>query len=753
MTTTAAPRIDLLEAKTSIPLLRPGVVRREALVARLEATDATVISVVAPGGYGKTTVLAQWSVEDPRPFAWVTVDDRDNDPVLLLRYILAALEREGIIEPAPTSSRRRTAGALWSTLVPELCAALATSEAEFVIVLDDVHELAAPETHDLLDVVVRAIPHGSQLVLAGRSELTSAVARLRAAGALVEVGTADLALTPTEAAELLAAAGVGLDDEATRGLIRHTEGWAAGLYLAALAWRADGSAPASDPSDIDRFVDDYLRAEHLSTISRKELAFLTRSSVLDRMSADICDAVLERRDSGRMLESIERANLFLVPLDRERRWYRYHEIFRAALQKELERTNPGASLELRRLAAAWCEEQELREDAMAYAIASGDLECMARQFLTLGFQLYRTGRVATLEGWLNHFDDAERLQRFPMVAVIGALVHALRGRPFQSERWLDAAERADDVGPLPDGSARVGAWRATVEAMTCRHGVERMREDAALALSELGPLSPFRQPAMLALANALLLSGDVAGADRQLEQAHDDAETVGATFVGVTALAQRALLALDRGELDAARSLATRSRDSVEFERVRGYMELGLLLAAQALIAARTGDAPAAERALAQGQQLRPDLTYAIPFYAVQTHVVMARAYLALGDVNGAQAVLLDAVEVLRHRPDLGVLVDEVAKLRTSIDTRSHPASGWESSLTAAELRLLPLLTTHLTFREIGDRLFVSRNTVKTQAISIYRKLGASSRGEAVHRAAELGLVDDSAAPSSKFTP
>jgi LuxR family maltose regulon positive regulatory protein len=158
------------------------------------------------------------------------------------------------------------------------------------------------------------------------------------------------------------------------------------------------------------------------------------------------------------------------------------------------------------------------------------------------------------------------------------------------------------------------------------------------------------------------------------------------------------------------------------------------------------GDIATAERALAQGQQLRPDLSYALPSYSVQTLAVMARAYLVLGDVNGARAVLLDAAEVLRHRPDLGVLVDEVARVRESINTRSHPVSGWESSLTAAELRLLPLLTTHLTFREIGDRLFVSRNTVKTQAISIYRKLGASSRGEAVQRAVELGLVDDSAA-------
>ena len=251
---------------------------------------------------------------------------------------------------------------------------------------------------------------------------------------------------------------------------------------------------------------------------------------------------------------------------------------------------------------------------------------------------------------------------------------------------------------------------------------------------------------MLALGHAMLLGGDTDGADAQFEETHETGVAAGATFVAMTALAQRALLALGRGDIEGARSLSARARELTDFERAREYTTLGLPLAAQALIAAMDGDVATAERSLAQGQQLRPDLSYALPSYSVQTLVVMARAYLVLGDVNGARAVLLDAAEVLRHRPDLGVLVDEVAKVRESIDTRSHPASGWESSLTAAELRLLPLLTTHLTFREIGDRLFVSRNTVKTQAISIYRKLGASSRGEAVQRAAELGLVDDSVA-------
>jgi LuxR family maltose regulon positive regulatory protein len=726
----------LLPSKTSVPELTPDTtIERSALLALLRGSaDHPIVSVVGPAGYGKSTVLAQWAASDGRPFAWVTLDERDGDPVLLLRYVLAALEQLPAADDAPETSRPRSVAELVRRV-----AALLRAAPPAVLVIDDVHTVGTAAL-DALGTIAREVPTGSQLVLSGRAECTPLVARRRGMGDLVEVGQGELALTESEGRELLERWDAALDEPEAAELVRANEGWAAGLYLAVLALRSGATFAHGETAD--RFVHDFLQAEHLRRLDPAELAFLRRSSVLDRMRADLCDAVLDRHDSEAMLARIEASNLFLVPLDHERRWYRYHEVFRAVLFDDLERTEPGAARELRLAAAAWCEAHALPEDAMAYALASRDLDRAARLVVALAFPLYRAGRVVTLERWFGQFDDGPTLQRYPQVAVLGALVHALRGRAFQAERWLDAAANSEDAAPSPDGSTGVGDWVAAVEALLCRHGPEQMHADATAALLGLGPLSPFRAPAMLALAYATLMSGDADGADVRFEEAHEAAAALGATFAGTTALAQRVLLALDGGDHRSAAEMLARTDEWVEQEQFRDYSTLAIILAARARLAAASDDRDAARRHLLEAQRLRPSLTHAHPYYAVSCLLEQARAYAALDDAAAGQTLLVQAADVLRRRPDLGVLGERVAELRAELSRAPSSASGWEATLTAAELRLLPLLTTHLTFREIGERLFLSRNTVKTQAISIYRKLGASSRGEAVERAVELGLVE-----------
>ena len=735
-----------------IPPVRPGVVRRDALIRRLlDSGDRRIVSVSAPAGYGKSTLLAQWAAEDPRPFAWIGLDERDDDPVLLLRYVLASLERQSLTDTTAARSRGERVRS-WSSLLPDVVAAVSASDRPYVLVVDDVHVLSGGSL-DALGALARTIRDGVQLVLSGRTEITALISRGRAQGQVLELNASELALTNEEAAELVRDSGLQVDDDTVAELRRRTEGWAAGLYLAVLAARATGSLPLMDIS-VDRFVDDYLRTEHLAHVPKRQLSFLARSSVFDRMSAELCDAVLERRDSRRVIETIEQSNLFLVPLDHERRWFRYHELFRAALRRELDRVDPGAAEVLRFRAADWCEANGLLEDAMAYAVASGDTDRMARLLELFSFPLYRSGRMATLEPWLERFDDGALLAQYPMVGVLGALLHALRGRTFQAERWLDAAAwSAGTSGPLADGSPSLRPWVAGVEAMLCRHGPERMRADATVAVAELGPLSPFRAPAMWLYATARLLQGDAAGSDAELEQAVEAAAAAGASFAGITAVAQRALLALGRDDVALARALIDRADDFVHDIPYEDYMPMALVLVAEAHTDIREGEIERALQHLASAQRLRPYLTPAVPFLGVQTLVEMARAYLALGAVNDAKVALFDAREVLRHRPDLGVLRDEVEDVRRHVAASENGDLGSSPGLTVAELRLLPLLTTHLTFGEIGERLFVSRNTVKTEAISIYRKLGATSRGEAVERAVELGLVEPTLAEAPRVTP
>ncbi|HSL65732.1 MAG TPA: AAA family ATPase, partial [Gaiellaceae bacterium] len=313
MTTTSSTRGGLIHAKTTIPPARPGLVRRDALIRRLlDWGDRRIVSVSAPAGYGKSTLLAQWAAEDPRPFAWIGLDKRDDDPVVLLRSVLASVERQQETEATEALAHAGRVRS-WSSLLPDVVAAVSASDRPYVLVFDDVHLLSGSSL-DVLGTLVRAVPDGVQLVLSGRREIIPLVARGRARGDVLELGASDLALTDEEAVELVRASGLEVADDTVAELRRRTEGWAAGLYLAVLAARASGALPLVDAS-VDRFVEDYLRTEHLAHVPKRQLSFLARSSVFDRMCAELCDAVLERRDSRRVIETIEQSNLFLVPLD------------------------------------------------------------------------------------------------------------------------------------------------------------------------------------------------------------------------------------------------------------------------------------------------------------------------------------------------------------------------------------------------------------------------------------------------------
>ena len=392
------------------------------------------------------------------------------------------------------------------------------------------------------------------------------------------------------------------------------------------------------------------------------------------------------------------------------------------------------------------------EEALRYAFAGGDTRRAAYLISSLALPLYRAGRMATVEEWLDRLEPT--VDEYPPAGVIRAWLHALGGRPAEAERWLDSVERSTYEGPMPDGSASFHHWVAMLRALLCPAGVEAMRADAELAVSGLAPFSPWQPTALLLLGVALLLEGDNDAADLTLARTVEAARVAGASYAHVIALSERALIALERDDTAAAAAIVREARAAVDDNRIGDHVSTSVLLAASARVALRLGDRREAHEDLLRAQRLRPLLTPALPWHAVQTLVELTRAHLALGDTDGAAALLRQAREVLRVRPCLGVLVDHVAELRRQLASYDESGSGWASSLTTAELRLLPLLSTHLTFREIGERLYVSRNTVKTQAISIYRKLDVSSRGDAVARAAELGLVEAAAlGPAGDFTP
>jgi LuxR family maltose regulon positive regulatory protein len=719
------------------PWTRSGIVPRTALVDRLAAVTEPVVCLVAPPGYGKTTVAAQWAERKGGRVAWVALDRRDNDPVVLLSYVAVALDRFEPVDPAVFEALATPGVSIMTTVLPRFSSWVSTLTEPVSLFLDHVEALANPECLDAVAELSLRLPPGSQVVLASRSAPRLPVALLQAQGRMREVGAVALAMDKAEARALLEGAGVKVSEADTAALIDRTEGWPVGLYLAALALREGVDVPAFRGDD--RLLAGYLESELLARISRDRVSFLTRSAVLERMSGPLCDAVLARSGSSQLLASLERSNLLLVALDRHRGWYRYHNLFRELLAAELDRREPELIGHLHARAAAWCEANGLPEMAVAHAQAAGDEDGVARLVTALGRPVYAAGRVETVRRWLAWFEDRGLLERYPTVAALGAFLHALLGRPAAAERSLAAAERGGAGGQVADGST-VASWVALARAFLCREGVERMRADALAALDGLAPGSSFRGTALLVEGVAWLLDGRPDRADPVLADAVEVAVQDGALPAAATALGERAVVAAARRDWDAAAALADQALGIVRAGRLDGYAHSAFVNAVAARTALHRGDGPAAREHLARAARLRPLLTYGLSFLAVQTLLELARAYLALDDPAGARAALRQARDVLQQRPDLGDLPAQVRELEAVLE-RAGGAGGGASSLTTAELRLLPLLSTHLSFREIGERLFVSRHTIKTQAISVYRKLGVSSRGEAVERVQELGLL------------
>jgi LuxR family maltose regulon positive regulatory protein len=737
----AGPGFDPMASKLRRPAVRSGAIRRPPLVDRLAREDTRpIVSVVAPPGYGKTTLLSQWAGRDGQVFAWVSVDERDNDPKVLLSYVAEALDAVQPVGERVFEALASPASSVPGSVVPRLGSAFWSMTTPVVLVLDDVHLLRNTECRDALSVLAEHVPAGSRLVLAGRNEPPLRVARLRAEGRILEIGPGDLALNQAEAAALLRDAGLVLAADEVAELHRRTEGWPAGLYLAALYLREGGpvgTAAVSFGGD-DRLVSQYMEAEFLARISARHREFLTRTAVLERMSGALCEAVLEAPGAAAALAELAGSNLLLVPLDRRGVWYRYHHLFRDMLLAELERLEPGLLPVLRRRAAAWCLANDRAEEALEYSIAAGDVDTAARLVERLALPAYRQGRVATLRRWIHWLDDRGGIDGHPMAAVWASLVAAQTGRPAEGERWADAAEHWQSRdGPGAEDPV-VEAWVTVLRAVWCRRGVKQMHADADEAARRFA-LSGAVVPAVgLCRGIAMVLSGDLEGADACFEETVRIGEKDAAPDVLAFTFCERSLLAMARGEWSLAETFASRARSVAR----QAGMEEMLVCAVQARVALHRANVAAAQHELVGAQRLRPLLTYAFPHLAVQARIELIRVHLALADMAGARTLMREIDEVLKRRPDLGTLVGEARALRNQLATERAPGGAGASSLTAAELRVLPLLATHLSFPEIGAEMFLSPHTVKSQAMSIYRKLGASSRHQAVTRSRELGLLE-----------
>jgi len=734
---------DLLASKLRPPQARTGTVRRSSLIGRLAREDSgPIVSVVAPAGYGKTTLISQWAEDSGRAIAWVSVDEKDNDPRVLLTYVARSLDAVQPVGQPVFDALASPVSSVPGSVVPRLGNAFAAMTVPVALILDDVHLLRNTECRAALSVLADHVPAKSRLVLAGRDEPPLRLPRLRAAGRVLEIGPADLALTHEEAASLLRAAQVILGEGDVAELHRRAEGWATGLYLAALALRAGGSlgGGAASFAGNDRLVAEYVESEVLARISPAQRTFLTRTAVLERMSGALVEAVLDAPGSAATLADLARSNLLLVPLDRRGHWYRYHHLFRDMLLAELERLDPLLVPVLRRRAADWCLRNALPEDALEYLMAAGDVDAVARLVEELWQPVFRQARVTTLQRWVEWVADRGGMDRHPLAAAYASMLAATIGRPAEAERWADAADRLLDQDADADrpGDPFTGAMVAVSRALLCRHGIEQMRADADEATRKLAQAGIVRPVAGALQGIACVLSGDLDGGDALLAEAFRAGEHIGVPYTLAQILSERALVAMARNRWDQAAAFGGQARDVLR----QAGMEDAFVCAVQARVAWHGGDAATARLELVSAQRMRPLLTYAEPHLAVQARIELTRVHLALGDVAGARTLIREIDELLKRRPGLGILVGEAQALRERLSAVRSPSSPGASSLTAAELRVLPLLATHLSYPEIAAELFVSPNTIKSQAYSMFRKLGASSRSQAVALSRELALLE-----------
>ena len=732
-------------SKLRRPSVRPGTVRRSLLIERLARGDLRpVVSVVAPAGYGKTTLLAQWAERNGQAFAWVSLDERDNDPKVLLSYVAAALDAVEPVGERVFDALASPGSSVPGPVVSALGFAFSSMTVPVILVLDDVHVLDDHECWAALSVLADHVPPGSRLVLSGRDAPVLALARLRTADRILELGPRDLALTHEEASSLLRNAGVSVSEDDVAELHWQAEGWPAGLYLAALRLREGGQVATEADAfrGDDRLVSEYIQSEFLARISTRQRVFLTRTAVLERLCGPLCEAVLDAAGAAATLADLARSNVLLVPLDARGEWYRYHHLFRDMLLAELRRQEPELIPVLRRRAAGWCARNDLPEEAVEYTIAAGDVDMAAAGLPEeWGVRAYRQGKTAAVQRWLRWLQDRGGTEGHPMVAVLAGFLSAVTGRAAEAERWADVADHwqyGEASGP-DDPAAE--AWAALLRAVLCRHGVKQMRADADEAARLFAAESVPEPAAALVQGVARVLSGDLDGGDASLGDAASVAEVTGAPDVAAVALCERSLVAMARGEWDRAEALAGRARIVLRQAGTEECYAIPLVCAVHARTALHRGDVSAARQELVSAQRLRPLLTCALPHFAVQARIELARVHLALSDPVGARALIREVDELLRCRPDLGSLVGEAEAFRARLSEEHDPGVPGISALSAAELRLLPTLATHLSFPQIAAELFLSPHTVKSEAISIYRKLGVSSRAQAVARSRELGLL------------
>jgi ATP/maltotriose-dependent transcriptional regulator MalT len=739
MAQTTRPRASvpppLLLTKLHPPARRDQTVVRERLFESLRESASVKLTVVAaPAGCGKTTLLGTWrDVEDALSVAWLTLDDGDDDPAVLWLHVVEALRRvrpeTGRSMPALQSSPR-----VVDVVVRQLLNELVEQD-DIVLILDDFHRLSKGPAREGIARLIEHAPSTFHVVLGTRSEPSLPLGAMRAHGELLEVRAHELAFTPDEADALLnGRLGLGLARDDVDLLVERIEGWPAGIYLAGLSLGgvADRHAFVGSFGGTSRHVVDFLADEVLDAHDPETQALMVRASILDRLSGPLCDAVLESEGSDRLLSRLARTNLFLLPLDDAGEWYRFHQLFAQLLRVELQHREPDLTQTLHRRAYAWHRSNGFLDEAIRHAQEAGAYVEAREVIAEAWLKTASTGRHATVLAWLDGFPP-ELSRTDPALLLFRAWTSSLAGDRDEAASaiaLLEGMQWPDDQ-PVPDGSGSLEASLATLRAAFSWGDVERAHTNALRAIELVAPDSPIRPAATWSLAIGCYYRGDIDAADAWFDEAVQVAARTERWFVSASALAYRSLIADERGRSNEQRRLADEAADVA---RARGLDEVpGEVHVAAGVALQAQGDLDAALPCLERGVTT---LWPGQPLDVGLALIYQARALLSAGRREAASAAIAQAAATIDSCPDPGTLRRRLDALESTPEAHQR-----EGDISGRELVVLRMLKGPLSERDIGRELYLSHNTIHSHTKSIYRKLGVSSRGQAVQRALSLGLL------------
>jgi LuxR family maltose regulon positive regulatory protein len=746
-----APGLQVIEPKLLPPRVHSGMLRRGRLLEVLNRGAASLTVLSAAVGYGKTSLARSWVTERPEPVIWLTLDAADDDPVRLWTHLTTGVERLGAGLASAALSLLAVPGAPVERAVDEVMNGLVAYERPVTIVLDDLHTVKSESSLGSIAHGIERLPANARVVANTRSDPNIGLARLRARRALAEFRARDLAFTVEETRELMSGEGVDLSMESIELLAERTEGWPAGLYLAALWLRGldDPDRRVLEFAGSARQVGDYLSAEVLTALDRETREFVLRTSVLSRFTPALCDAVLGREDSSGVLAELNRSNMFLVALDARGEWYRYHHLFGEVLQLEL---GPEPAVELRRRAAAWCGDNGLVEDAIEYAAAAPDATMVADLLAEHHMEFIWSGRIEQYLGWINWLSPDALVQQ-PILPAAGAQASLLAGRPeLETQRLLALADRArlqrpEQWSPYLEAAVETGR-AAMIQGGDVGRAVDRGRLAVTAARAGADALAV---GALASLSQALFFAGDLDQARRIALETVEHADAVNRPFGYLVGLGVLALIDAEQGRAESAEAWA---REALGYARQRfqnAPWVVALAHGGLALACASTGRLDEAERAAQRGEQLRrapqPTVAHAHALLLLaQVRLARSRLARAAGDLERAQRAIAELPDPGR----LPAVAAGVQRRLAEVEAEAAADAGIRGPIEApspAELAVLRGLAAGLSRREIGQQLYISLNTVKSHTRELYRKLGVSSRAEAVTSAEALGLLDRDQTP------